>query len=460
VATPDRRGHAGERLITLSVPVYRGTFGRREAERLLWRAGFGPKPGQIAAFEKLGMREAVRRLVDPPSEQLSGPAPRVDGAPIAPRDAWGHDVLWWLDRMVRTRRPLVERMTLVWHDWFATSDDGVGSQSLMLRQNTLFRRNALGSFRTLLLEVTQDPAMILWLSAADNTRWEPNENYARELMELFTLGVNRGYTEHDVREQARALTGFRYDWTDAGPVRFRFDRDWHDPGMKTIFGKRGRYDWDDACKLCLAHGRHRSYFVRKLWSYFIPTPPSATTQAELERMYVRSGNTAKPVVAAILRHPDFYRGPRMVKPPVVVAAGMLRAKRRGVDTDAWVWLGDLVGQHLFRPPNVAGWDETRWLDTATFRGRWHLANYALERSAKDPDEDAGTEPFDAAKLVARAVTFWGSPTLSSPTRAALRDFADRALATADADWKRASYPVLIQNALRQLIAVSPDYQTC
>jgi uncharacterized protein (DUF1800 family) len=444
----------------VAVPVYRGRFERREAERLLWRAGFGPRQGQVAAYAKLGMREAVDRLVNPPPERLTGPGPRVDGHPIAPRDAWGHDVLWWLDRMVRTRRPLVERMTLVWHDWFATSNDGVGSQKLMLRQNDLFRRQALGNFRSLLLAVTKDPAMILWLSSAENTRWEPNENYARELMELFTLGVNRGYTERDVRQQARALTGFRYDWTDAGAVRFRFDREWHDTGLKTVFGKRGRFDWQDACRLCLEHRRHPSFFVLKLWSYFVPKPPSASTQAALQRLYVRSGYDVKPVLTAILKHPAFYTGPRMVKPPVVVTAGMLRAKGRGVDTDSWAWLSNLAGQYVFQPPNVAGWDDSRWLDTATFRGRWWLANYALDGFTKDPDADAGTEPFNAARLVDRAVDFWGSPTLTTQTRNALTTFARRALATADANWKKETYPVLIQNALRHLVAVSPDYQTC
>ncbi|HEX2505919.1 MAG TPA: DUF1800 domain-containing protein [Gaiellaceae bacterium] len=444
----------------MAVPVYRGSFGKREAERLLWRAGFGPKPGEAAAFARLGLRGAVDRLVNPPSERLSGPAPRVDGGPLAPQDAWGHDVLWWLDRMVRTRRPLVERMTLVWHDWFATSNGGVGSQKLMLRQNELFRRRALGSFRGLLLDVTKDPAMILWLSSADNTKWEPNENYARELMELFTLGVNRGYTEQDVREQARSLTGFRYDWTDAGPVRFRFDPDWHDTGQKTIFGKRGNWDWQDACRLCLEHPRHSSFFVRKLWSYFVPVPPSGSTQTALQRLYVRSGYDVGSVVSAILKHPAFYTGPRMVKPPIVVLAGMLRAKRRGVDTDAWSWLGNMAGQRLFYPPNVSGWDDSRWLDTATFRGRWWLANYVLEPFTKDPQDDRSSEPLHAGKLVDRAVAFWGSPTITGRTRDALTAFARRALATAEATWEKETYPVLIQNALRQLVVVSPDYQTC
>jgi hypothetical protein len=271
-------------------------------------------------------------------------------------------------------------------------------------------------------------------------------------MELFTLGVNRGYTEQDVREQARALTGFRFDWTDAGPVYFRFDREYHDAGLKTIFGKHGRFDWDDACRLCLEHRRHPSFFVLKLWSYFIPVPPSASTQAALQRLYVRGGYDVKPLVKAILKHPAFYNGPRMVKPPIVVTAGMLRAKRRGVDSDPWAWLGDMAGQHLFQPPNVAGWDDSRWLDTATFRGRWWLANYALERYVKDPDDDAGTEPLNAAKLVDRAVAFWGSPTLTRPTRDALTERKSPAERTRKA---RRSRPVPAGSGMPASMAGSP-----
>jgi hypothetical protein len=197
----------------VSVAVYKGPFGREQAERLLWRAGFGPRKGEAAALAKLGLDGAVRSLTHPKGEKWVGPAPRDDkGRALAPADAWGHDHLWWLDRMVRTSRPLVERMTLVWHDWFATSLDGVGSQKLMLDQNRLLRRMSLGAFDKLLLEITKDPAMLLWLSGTQNTKWSPNENYARELMELFTLGAGQGYTERDVREQARALTGFDNDW--------------------------------------------------------------------------------------------------------------------------------------------------------------------------------------------------------------------------------------------------------
>src|SRR3954447_26826135 len=139
----------------MAVPVYRGHFGKPQAERLLWRAGFGPRKGEAEKLAKLGLENAVHSLLNPGREQLVGPSPKDEkGRPLAPYDAWGHDHVWWLDRMVRTSRPLVERMTLVWHDWFATSNDGVGSQRLMLQQNQLFRDHAFGSFDKLLLAVT------------------------------------------------------------------------------------------------------------------------------------------------------------------------------------------------------------------------------------------------------------------------------------------------------------------
>jgi uncharacterized protein (DUF1800 family) len=443
----------------MGVAAYTGPFGRAQAERLLWRAGFGPRKGEADALAKLGLDAAVRSLTRPGPERLVGPAPKDSrGRGLAPADAWGHDHLWWLDRMVRTNRPLTERMTLVWHDWFATSLDGVGSQKLMLRQNALLRRHALGSFGSLLREITKDPAMLLWLSGTDNTRWSPNENYARELMELFTLGAGRGYTERDVREQARALTGWRNSWrSGVGAHAFRYDRERHDRGVKRVFGQRGPYDWQDAVRLCLAHRRHPAFFVEKLWSYFVPTPPDAATRRSLERLYRRDG-AVRPVVEAILRHPALYGGPRMVKPPAVYTAGLLRALGRGVDTTEWSWLAGMSGQRLFMPPNVAGWDDDRWLDTATFRGRWWIANYAT-RPYSLTDKQAASVPSQPDALVDDAIAFWGSPTLRAETRGALLSFARTALGDANQSWKRRSYPFLVANALRQLVAVSPDYQT-
>jgi uncharacterized protein (DUF1800 family) len=448
--------------VAAHVPVYHGRFGRREAERLLWRAGFGPRPGEAARVAKKGMRRAVDDLLHPPKVRLRGRGPTADnGEPLSPKDAWGHDHLWWLDRMVRSNQQLVERMTLVWHDWFATSNAGVGSQKWMLNQNYLLRRNALGDFETLLVGVTKDPAMLIWLNGRDNTKWSPNENYAREMMELFTLGAGRGYTEQDVREQARALTGWRNDWVEGlGDVNFRYDPDRHDTGVKLIFGKRGNFGWQDAPRLCIRNPAHASYFVRRLWSYFIPTPPSASTEAALRALYKRSGYRIRPVVGAILKHPQLYKGPRMLKPPVVQVAGMLRARRRPVDTGAWAWISEIEGQRLFYPPNVAGWNEDRWLDTSTFRGRWMSANYAARPYALDPGGDAGSLPMNAGQLLSRALAFWGNPRVGDRSRAALLGFAQAALSDADQAWKRAQYPVLTLNALRMLVAISPDFQTC
>jgi uncharacterized protein (DUF1800 family) len=444
----------------VAAAVYRGPFARSEAERLLWRAGFGPRKGEAERLAKLGLDGAVRSLTHPGPERFVGGPPRDDkGRALAPTDAWGHDHLWWLDRMVRTSRPLVERMTLVWHDWFATSLDGVGSQKLMLNQNKLMRRLSLGSFDTLLRELTTDPAMLLWLSGTDNTKWSPNENYARELMELFTLGAGNGYTERDVREQARALTGFDNDWKRGlGAHNFHFEAKRHDAGAKRIFGKRGNFDWQDAIRLCLTHPKHRSFFVDKLWHYFVPTAPDAATRRALETMYAKDFRIG-PVVEAILRHPALYTGPRMVKPPAVYTAGLLRALGRGIDTTSWAWLSSGTGQRLFMPPNVAGWDDERWLDTATFRGRWWVANYAT-RPYSLTDKQAASLPAEPQALVDAAIAFWGSPTIRSETRGALLAFATKSMGDADSKWKRTSYRFLTANALRQLVAVSPDLQTC
>jgi uncharacterized protein (DUF1800 family) len=438
--------------------VWKGKFRVAEAERLLWRAGFGPRPGEAEALARLGLDGAVQSLVYPGPERLVGHKPHDQkGFPLAPYDAWGHDHLWWLDRMIRTSRPLVERMALIWHDWFATSNEGVGSQRLMLRQNGLFRRHGLGSFHDLLLRVTADPAMLLWLNGGDNSKDSPNENYGREMMELFTLGHGNGYTESDVREQARALTGFRYDWRRAGPTHFRYDPSYHDAGVKTIFGIHGRFKWRDSCRLCVRHPAHAPFFVQKLWSYFVPVPPDRATRRALQHLYVSSNYAIRPVVEAILRHPALFDGPRLVKPPVVYNAGLLRRIRRGIDTTDWVWLDSMAGQQLFYPPNVAGWDDTRWLDTATWRGRWWIAQEALDRYALDPAH--AKKPYDAKKLLASALEFWHEPSLEKPTRQALHTFAHRALHdAAGADWKKQQYPPMVANALRHLIAVSPELQ--
>jgi uncharacterized protein DUF1800 len=440
--------------------AYQGPFGRPQAVRLLDRAGFGAVPGQAEALVSLGLVGAVQSLTRPSGPAvLSGPPPTDDeGDPLAPADAWGHDHLWWLDRMVRTNQPLVERMALVFHDWFATSNANVSRQQQMIDQSNLFRGHCFGSFLDLFRAVTIDPAMLQWLNGNENRKRAPNENYAREMMELFSLGADRGaYSEDDIREQARALTGWTNDWSsELGAYNFRFNSQAHDYGDKTVFGQTGNWGWEDACRLCVEHPLHPSFFVDKLWSYFVPQPPSAGRREELISTYRGSGWQIRPVLEAILISPELFESPPMVKPPVVQLAGMLRALGRHVDTESWVWLCEEAGQRLFWPPNVAGWDDTRWLDTSRMRARWNIVNYALEGISVDPWNDDYSTTETAEQALARALASWGNPALREEHRAEMLEFARRAESLAIAGWQQGPYRAMRQNALLQLIGVSPD----
>jgi uncharacterized protein (DUF1800 family) len=446
--------------------IYTGTFGLREAQRLLWRAGFGAKPGQAEALAAMGMQAAVLSLTRPSgAATLVGAPPTLpNGTPFAPYDAWGHDHLWFLDRMVRSNQPLVERLTLIFHDWFATSNSGVDSREMMIAQNELIRSHALGSFTDLVRDLTVDPAMLIWLSGIDNRRGAVNENYGRELMELFTLGADRGaYTETDVREIARALSGWTADWQDGvGFVNFRFVSSRWDSGSKSLwagtpYARTGAFDYRDAASLVLENPYHRSFFVLKLWSYFVPSPPSAATQAALEQIYVSSGRSIARVVEAILMHPDFYLGAPLVKPPAVYNAGLLRATGQTITTEAWYWLGDMSGQFLFYPPNVSGWNDRAWLDTSTLYGRWSLANQALFAGQPTGAQYNGSTETGSQALTA-AIAYLGGPSLSPGTTAVLQAFADLPILTNE--MSAAGYRAMRQVALRMLVATSPDYQVC
>jgi uncharacterized protein (DUF1800 family) len=442
-------------------PVHRGPFTERHATRLLWRAGFGPRPGEAKRLAARGLDGAIASLTRPAgAARLIGRAPHDShGQPLDPLNVWGQDHCWWLDRMVRSDHQLIERMTLIWHGWFATSIEA-SNAALMIRQNKMMRARALGNFHDLLLEVTRDPAMLLWLSGTDNTKYSPNENYAREVMELFTLGADRGYTQHDVKQQARALTGFTNSWNDSGPSNFRFDPNLHDTGVKTIFGHRGRFTWRDTCRLCVGHPLHPSFMITKLWGYFVGAPIPRGTLRALERTYVASGFEIRPLVEAILRHPLFYDGPRMVIPPVVYCAGLLRALGRTIETDAWSWIGDQAGQRLFAPPNVAGWDYGHWLDTSRWAGRFTAVTYAMEGRMLKTDAKSYPAHENAAAALAAALRYWGEPELSAQTHRNLLAFSRRAQRAIKADWEQVTYRILRQNALRALIPTTPEWQSC
>jgi Protein of unknown function (DUF1800) len=449
------------------VPAGPATLTQANANRLLWRAGFGPTPGQAAALAGQPMQQVVYGLTRPSGPAvLTGPAPVDDeGEPLDPVDAWGQDHCWWLDRMVRSDQQLVERMTYIWHDWFANSNEKVDSQQLMLDQNELFREMCLGSFRDLFGAVTTNPAMLVFLDGIYNEAGNSNENYAREMMELFSLGADRGaYTEEDVREMGRALTGFTAEWSsEEGLHDFHYEPARHDETDKTVFGQTGNWNWEDAVRLCVEHPLHASFFVTKLWGYFIPSPPDEATLASLQGLYISSGYGIRPVIEAILQHPDFYEGPELTTPPVVYNAGLLRAIGRPIDTTAWTWLDSAAGQQLFYPPNVSGWDFSRWLDTSTAKARWEIASYVTAKTYPNPWPAEGEPEYDPTEdsttALARALAYWATPPLTAESQECIAAFAESCLdGQLTAEWEQSPYRALRQNALRMLIATAPDMQ--
>lgn len=432
-------------------------------QRLLWRAGFGATPAEARRWARRGRAATLDWVIDGPrgGARLRGRAPRVEGRRLQPGNEWGDDVLWWLDRMIRTTYPLQEKMTLFWHDHFATADQDT---PMMLRQNRMLRRHALGSFRTLLGEVTRDPAMQLFLSLAGSTKDAPNENYARELMELFTLG--KGYRERDVREAARALTGFDMRWDDRGLVSIRYEADLHDDGRKQILGKRGRFGVDDVLDIVCAHPRHAPFLVEALWSFFVPTPPSRATVRSLAGLYRRSGLRIKPVVRAILEHPALYRDldrPAMVKCPIVYVAGAMRTSGTHVTHAYPVWLLDTMGQQPFRPPSVAGWEwGPKWMSSNAMLQRFAFANYLVVYGAPKVEEgsmEVATKPKRAFELAHAAV---GAPAVSARTRRALVRLAADWYDDIPASWRNeAGYRAdALQRTLRHLLIACPDSQLC
>jgi uncharacterized protein (DUF1800 family) len=449
--------------------------------RLLWRCGFSGSDGQVAHYQSLGLRGAIEKLLTPAAPaRLSGPAPTAGGQPIDPLNAWGHDCLWWLDRMVRSGNQLQERMTLSLHDHFATSNGGVGNVRHMLRQNRLLRAHAVGNFLDLVTAITHDPAMLLWLNGADSNRWAPNENYARELMELFCLGndpaleaatyglwrESRMYTQADIHNAALALTGWRYDWTKAssGTTAQRenptfYDASWHATGSKTIFGHTGAWDWQDVVRLVLHHPNHAPYLAWKLWSYFIPTPPPKGAMQMMVANYLGSGHWLEPLLGVILRHPAMYSAldaPRLVKQPIVFVAAGLRMTRQYITENSWSWILAGMGQVPFYPPNVSGWDQgTAWLNTNSARAYWTACDYLIRQTMTDPGQES------AAAAVKTALRSLSHPWIAAGTHAKLQAYAQaffdaHKTHTSNGDVLGSHDRLERQRVLRALILAGPD----
>jgi len=424
-------------------------------DRLFWRAGFGPSQADRAAWTGKRASEPVDWLLNTPQGAPAGPQATLSGQPIDRLAGVTEAVLEWVGRMVSSRNPLVERLTFFWHRHWACSLDSV-DLLFMVRQNDLFRRYAdLGSnpnadFRSLAYEVSEDPAMLRYLNGELNRRGRPNENYARELMELFCLGVtdaagNPNYTETDVRELARALSGWTIDTTDPNNPRGVFSASRFDNFSKTFLGRTGNFGSRQAVDIVLARPQHASYLVSKLWSEFIVGPPDATTLADLVATYTGNALQLKPLLRKILMHPQLFDSlsePNLIKPPIVyVAGGFRQVGLNLVNTGPYSRLAEMA-QVPFFPPNVSGWEYgSAFLTTNAVLNRWGFGSDLVGRL--NPPDVPGETPqaaFDRAYATA------GRPWLSAATRAAMLDYATRAPA-GNSSARQARQRVLLAMAL-------------
>jgi uncharacterized protein (DUF1800 family) len=431
-------------VLTLLPP---GSWNYATAAHLLNRAAFGGTPAEIEAARAKGLANVVRELVDASAASTSPPPPawaqprnlrdirmaireeknEPDGRKVKRREfrqMEGENILdlrrWWLSQMMITPAPLVEKMTLFWHGHFATSVEKVQDGYWMWRQNDLLRRSALGNFTALTKAISRDPAMMIYLDLQQSRKEHPNENWARELMELFTVGIGN-YTETDIRESARAFTGYRLDLTTQ---QFRFAPRQADDGPKTFMGKTGPLNGDDIIDILVAQPACAQFLARKLWRFFAEDDPSAQIVDAVAARFREHKFEMRPVLSEIFSSKEFYSDAAMrsqIKSPIqyLIQSTRLLATDLPAPPVAQNAMRQM-GQILFAPPNVKGWDGGKaWVSTSTLLFRYNFANYLINgdamRPAADPAKQKGAdlgfrrgplfadipsrEPIDVSKVI-------------------------------------------------------------
>ncbi len=403
-------------------PIAAADWNYERAAHLIERAGFGATPVEIARVAAMTPERAVNSLVNyetidasalkpfdesgiwdpgmdpfPPSraeavrharehgeglgEKVLAPGTQRRLQPVVDKFFYSLTAnnietqrlgLWWANRMIASPRPLEEKLTLFWHGHFATGQNKVRDYRMMLQQNRMLRANASGTLRDLLVGILKDPGMLVYLDNGENVKSHPNENFGRELLELFSMGVGN-YSERDVREAARAFTG----WTN-DVLTYKFDTEQHDFGEKTFLGRTGPLNGEDIIDTILAQPVTGEYVAGKLYRYFVRDEISSDVKADLGRSFRASGYQIKPLMRRMLLSKDFYSTPSVatqIKSPVhLVVSTYKKMGLREIPTipDFGRMTGGL-GQTLFEPPNVAGWAGGRtWITPATLLQRGNL----------------------------------------------------------------------------------------
>ena len=452
-------------------------MGAQEARHLLARSGFAPSAAEIRDFAGLTRAQGVERLLAGAASTPRTPPPAWVDEPLEPRALRQASVevrremlqkefqkgvdlrSWWIGEMISTPSPLTERMTLFWHGHFTSSQQKVRFSQLMYRQNVLLRRYALGNFGELLHAVSRDPAMVVYLDSATNRRDHPNENFAREVMELFTLGEGH-YTEADVREAARAFTGWSIE---PATGEFLWRPRQHDEGDKTVLGRTGNFNGDDVLDLLLAQPATAVNVVNKLWRELVSPTPDPVEVQRIAAVFRDSRYDVRSTLRALFLSPAFWaeenRG-SLVKSPAELVVGTVRSFNVQVgDPIPLAFLLNGLGQNLFGPPNVKGWPGgDAWINSSTLlarkqfverlfraddrlmterprdalpaaKGLARLAPEARERMARAVtefrfDAPAWSKQFaDGAPLSAQSATLALAPVTPPPARATPRELA-------------------------------------
>lgn len=445
-ASADRAARSAARKprVDPSAPIPDEEFTPAHARHLLWRAGFGGTPEQIQTLAAWGPERSVDYLLNVDAIPFDAVAtdvfksdimrpPTAEERMAARTAARAQDeeslarfrVMrqqqeradrlqirevqeWWLARMVQTPRPLEEKMTLFWHGHFATSYRTIENSYHMFRQNQLFRAQSLGNFGKLLYEIIRDPAMLAYLDNNDSRKGQPNENLARELMELFSLGVGN-YSEGDIKEGARALTGYTF-YDD----EFVFRQEDHDNGQKSILGRSGSLDGDDFVTAILEKRACAKFIARKLHRFFIAEIPEREKDmdpqakefiGELATLMLTRRYEIKPVLRRLFLSNRFYAPEvlaQQIKSPVQLVVGAVRSLRTPArDLTTLLDAMDLMGQSILFPPSVKGWDGGRtWINTSTMFVRQNVLTYLLTgRKPQGRDAGAAIETYDPTFLV-------------------------------------------------------------
>jgi uncharacterized protein (DUF1800 family) len=396
-------------LTGIAITAFGQQLGADGARFFLTRTGFAPSSSEIAAFEHLTRQQAVDKVLRESISQAMTPPPAwVDQSLVSFRQfkdkseeekkahremeiRHGFDLRgWWLHEMLTTPSPLTERMTLFWHNHFVSSQQKVRYSQLMYRQNELLRQQALGNFGTLLHAVSKDPAMLIYLDNANNRKGAPNENFAREVMELFTLGEGH-YTEQDIKEAARAYTGWSIE-PETGEYKWRPFI--HDQGVKTVLGKSGNFSGDEVLDILLAQPACAEFIVTKLWHEFISPNPDQAEVRRIARDFRDSHYEIKVALRDLFLSRAFWdeknRG-TLVKSPAELIVGALKQFDFTYDDPLpFTFAVAQLGQNLFSPPNVKGWPGgDAWINSSTLLARKAILERLFRASEPGAQKNAG-----------------------------------------------------------------------